>query len=232
VEEEILRAISGAPTTEPIELTLSRGLGNAFQHCDREFLCMHMPSGATCASVMTWFQPGHDDQPGQRKIFTAHLGDTRAVLCRQGIAIRLTSMTDHKANHPECAEEVRAAGGFISDDRVQGSLSVARAFGDSFAKAPVQVDNIVSAVPYISVLDLYEGVDPFVVIACDGIWDVLDDQEVIQLVMGGCHRLTTLLPEIAGSRPSQINMVLSKMVVQEALDRGSTDNCSCMIVML
>jgi serine/threonine protein phosphatase PrpC len=48
---------------------------------------------------------------GARKLFCAHLGDARAVLWRCGAAVRLTSMSDHKADDSLEAAEVRRRGG-------------------------------------------------------------------------------------------------------------------------
>lgn len=57
--------------------------------------------------------------------------------------------------------------------RVNGILAVARAMGD-FALEPY-----ITSVPDIFHLNITE--DEFVVIACDGIWDVLQDEEVVQI---------------------------------------------------
>ena len=51
------------------------------------------------------------DEPRGRVIYTAHLGDSRAVLARSGSATRMTSMTDHKATDPLEAKRVIEAGG-------------------------------------------------------------------------------------------------------------------------
>jgi len=68
------------------------------------------------------------------------------------------------------------------NERVNGSLSVTRAFGDHFLKAPVTRENIVSNVPHLSTISLQPQADPFVILGCDGIFDVVSDQEAVNLV--------------------------------------------------
>ena len=105
--------------------------------------------------------------------YSAHLGDTRAVLCRQGIALRQTSLSDHRASDVAEQAEVRRRGGEVVNDRVNGSLSVTRAFGDHFLKAPIQTDNVVSCAPDVTALDIIDPADAFIILACDGIFDVM-----------------------------------------------------------
>lgn len=56
---------------------------------------------------------------------------------------------------------------------MNGILAVARAMGD-FALEPY-----ITSVPDIFHTNI--GEDEYIVIACDGIWDVLKDEEVIQI---------------------------------------------------
>ena len=58
----------------------------------------------------------------------ANLGDTRAVVCEAGSALRLTQ--EHRPTNPDEVERVRNAGGSISKGRLAGSLAVTRALGD------------------------------------------------------------------------------------------------------
>merc|ERR1712087_301669 len=104
----------------------------------------------------------------------ANAGDTRAVLCRKGKAIRLTK--DHKADDAEEAAMIRKRGGTVGRlKRVNGLLAVTRAFGDHLLKPPITVH------PTTLKMDIVDN-DYFIIIACDGVWDVLSDDEVIQYV--------------------------------------------------
>ena len=57
----------------------------------------------------------------ERRLHLANAGDSRAVLCRAGEAIELT--TDHSTKlHSECMRIVKA-GGYVTNDRVNGTLT-------------------------------------------------------------------------------------------------------------
>lgn len=121
-----------------------------------------------------------------RKLFVANAGDSRAVLCRRGEAVALS--VDHKPSTAEERARIQAAGGFVSDvggiTRVNGNLNLSRAIGDLRYKANASLlakDQIISAEPDVRVVELCED-DAFAVLACDGIWDVMDNQTVVGFV--------------------------------------------------
>lgn len=147
-------------------------------------------SGCTACSCL--LRP----EEAQRRLYTAHVGDARAVLCRNGRATRLTALSDHKATDLLEAKRVVEAGGTIFNERVNGMLAISRAFGDFQLKAPTWQCDIVSNVPEVSSTLLREdGQDVFVIVACDGLWDVISDQEAVNLVMDGMHQLEQLAGE-------------------------------------
>ena len=59
--------------------------------------------------------------------------------------------------------------------RVLGILAVSRSFGDHLYKRYVPAD------PYVNSVELTEDSE-FVVIACDGVFDVLEDEEACTIV--------------------------------------------------
>ncbi len=66
--------------------------------------------------------------------------------------------------------------------RVSGILAVSRGFGDIDFKAPHnQGVDFVSAVPYVNTIELTDN-DEFLVVACDGLWDVLTYEEAVEFV--------------------------------------------------
>mmetsp|Transcript_5347 Transcript_5347/g.11255 ORF Transcript_5347/g.11255 Transcript_5347/m.11255 type:complete len:489 (+) Transcript_5347:313-1779(+) len=145
-----------------------------------------------------------------RRLYTANAGDARAVLCRNGAALRLSF--DHKAFSPEEQQRIGEAGGFVAANRVNGVLSVSRALGDHAMK------NVVIPDPYVSEHELVER-DEFLLLACDGLWDVMNDEEAVQFVIEKYSK---------GMDMQQI----SRKLVKAALDRGSMDNISVMVVKL
>jgi protein phosphatase PTC1 len=100
-------------------------------------------------------------------LYVANLGDTRAVLSKNGIAERLSY--DHRATDPAEVERVKSGGGIVVDGRVGGSLAITRAFGDHSLKK----DGVI-AKPFIKKLVLKNS-DKFLIIASDGVWDSMED---------------------------------------------------------
>lgn len=145
-----------------------------------------------------------------RYVYAANCGDARAVLCHNGVATRLTR--DHKADDPDEVNRIEAAGGFILRKRVLGVLAVARAFGDFTMK------EYVTAEPFTTTTKI-DGASEFLIIACDGVWDVLEDQAAVDVVR-----------QCAASE--QKKKLAGKALVQASLAAGSTDNVTAMVVWL
>ncbi|OIW03403.1 hypothetical protein TanjilG_12000 [Lupinus angustifolius] len=121
----------------------------------------------------------------------ANLGDSRAVLGRihdeELIAIQLT--TDLKPGLPCEAERIRSCNGcvyaleeepniqrvWLPNEKAPG-LAMSRAFGDFLLK-----DHGVIAIPDISYHTL-TPTDQFILLATDGVWDVLSNNEVASIV--------------------------------------------------
>ncbi|KAI2471492.1 PP2C-domain-containing protein [Annulohypoxylon bovei var. microspora] len=141
----------------------------------------------------------------QRVLYTANVGDARIILCRAGKALRLSY--DHKGSDENEGKRIANAGGLILNNRVNGVLAVTRALGDTYMK------DLVTGHPYTTETVIQPEVDEFIIIACDGLWDVCNDQDAVDLV-----------------RDEQDPATASKKLVDHALARFSTDNLSCMIV--
>lgn len=172
-----------------------------------------------------------DEEVGKVQAFVAHVGDCRAVLCNDGVAVPLT--VDHKPSLKSEKARIEAAGGWVQSGRVNGSLGVSRSFGDiqfkSFDETPGQVhgvDNFAASIwnhnqqvisrPEVKHF-VVEKPFEFVILACDGLWDVFDDQEAVNFVR---KRLS-------------VNRSVEKTaqeLVQKAIKRGTQDNTSVVIV--
>lgn len=130
-------------------------------------------------------EPGHGqnkpprDPSGtiRRVLYTANAGDARAVLARHGTGVRLTY--DHKGNDKQEVRRIQEAGGFVLNNRVNGTslppcasviladyllgvLAVTRSLGDSAMK------EFVVGSPYTSEMELCDG-DKWLIVACDGV---------------------------------------------------------------
>ncbi|KAL0581878.1 hypothetical protein V5O48_000107 [Marasmius crinis-equi] len=115
----------------------------------------------------------------RRVLYCANAGDARAVLCRNGTATRLTQ--DHKATDETEKARIRGAGGIVLRGRVMGALAVSRSLGDHIRYEKIKMKDYVIGEPYVSRTVLNEE-DEFCIIACDGLWDVITDQQAIELI--------------------------------------------------
>ncbi|XVE71273.1 hypothetical protein DITRI_Ditri10aG0137800 [Diplodiscus trichospermus] len=116
------------------------------------------------------------------QLFVANAGDSRCVISRKGQAYNLSR--DHKPDLEAEKERILKAGGFIHAGRVNGSLNLARAIGDMEFKQnkflPVE-KQIVTANPDINTVELCDD-DDFIVLACDGVWDCMSSQMLVDFI--------------------------------------------------
>ncbi len=122
----------------------------------------------------------------RKHLYIANAGDSRAILCRRGTAVALSE--DHKPAQERERTRIVAAGGFLSEIggvcRVNGNLNLSRAIGDLKYKQNDTLpaaDQIITAEPDICHIELTDE-DQFFVLACDGVWDVMENQEVCDFV--------------------------------------------------
>lgn len=179
--KEGLRQLRSAELTDAgseAAASLSKGIIKGFLDLDEEL--RELPelkngedkSGTTVTSAI--LTPDH--------VIFANCGDSRAVLSRAGQCVFHTQ--DHKPVNPEERDRITAAGGSVMIQRVNGSLAVSRALGD-FEYKKVEgkgpCEQLVSPEPEIFV-QRRTPEDEFLVLACDGIWDVMSNDEVCDFV--------------------------------------------------
>ncbi|SCU90771.1 LADA_0F06348g1_1 [Lachancea dasiensis] len=188
-------------------------LNDGFIHADEHINSkVDGNSGCTAAvGILRWELPSNmpSDQveldQHKRMLYTANVGDTRIVLCRNGHSVRLTY--DHKASDTGEMQRVEEAGGLIMRSRVNGMLAVTRSLGDKF------FDSLVVGNPFTTSVEI-TTTDQFLIIACDGLWDVLEDQEACDAI-----------------KKSNDASEAAKTLVRMALERGTTDNVTVMVVL-
>lgn len=149
-----------------------------------------------------------------RFLMVANAGDCRAVLCRKGEAIDLSQ--DHRPIYPSERRRVEELGGYVDDGYLNGVLSVSRALGDWDMKLPRGSSSPLIAEPEFQQMVLTEG-DEFLIIGCDGIWDVMSSQHAVSLVLRGLRR---------HDDPEQC----ARDLVMEALRLNTFDNLTVIIV--
>ncbi|KAG1653465.1 Protein phosphatase 1B [Nymphon striatum] len=174
-------------------------------------------------------------------LFIANCGDSRAVLSRNNQAYFSTQ--DHKPIMPAEKERIQNAGGSVMIERVNGSLAVSRALGDYEYKqveGKGQCEQLVSPEPEIIVQERDHEKDEFIVFACDGIWDVMSNEELCDFIRSRL-RITNNLESICNQvidtclykqiLNEEINPTLDiEETVTEMLTAGSKDNMSIVLV--
>ena len=118
-----------------------------------------------------------------KKIFFANAGDSRSVLCKNGIAFPMS--IDHKPDLDIEKNRIYKADGWVSEGRVKGNLNLSRSLGDleykQNKKLPAE-DQMITAYPDVVVESLTSDIN-FIVLACDGIWDCMTNQEVCDFII-------------------------------------------------
>ncbi|KAL9551124.1 hypothetical protein MBANPS3_004412 [Mucor bainieri] len=155
-----------------------------------------------CTAIVAFVKVIED----KRILYTGNVGDARAVLCRQNKAVRLSY--DHKGSDSQEAKRIMDLGGFMMNNRVNGVLAVTRSLGDSVMKEFV-VGN-----PFTTETELGPN-DDFLILACDGLWDVCEDQDAVDLI-----------------KDIKDPQVASQKLLDHALANFSTDNLSIMVIRL
>ena len=168
-------------------------------------------SGSTAVTVL--ITPTH--------ILCANCGDSRAFLRRSGKTLPLSF--DHKPSSIIEKARVTKAGGTVKSKRVDGDLAVSRAFGDFIYKGDCERpynEQKITVEPDILLYPRDIQNDEFIVLACDGIWDVATSNQCSEFVQ-------SLLAD------GETNFAA---ICEEAIDicfeRGSRDNMTMMLVAL
>ena len=187
---------------------------------DQEPVDIYMRTGCT-ACVM-----GIDES--NKKIYFANAGDSRVILCRKGKAEE--GSHDHKPEIESEKKRIYNADGWVSKGRVKEILNLTRGFGDLEYKQNKKLkpeEQMITANPDIKIVDYDENID-FIIIACDGIWDCLSNQEACDFVS---KRLKTN-PEIKLSEiiEEMFDCIITKDTYNNETGIGC-DNMTCIIVL-
>ncbi|KAG6623560.1 protein phosphatase 2C 11 [Phytophthora cinnamomi] len=223
---------------EELQSMITKRLTDAFERTDEEFLneSERPQAGSTATTV---FVAG-------KYMFVSNVGDSRTVLSRGGKAERLSN--DHKPSRPDEAQRIRDTGGFVIHGRIMGELAVSRAFGDVPFKTfdlpeppsedadsdkprsdydsqelPVNPNDILKGplvipTPEITITELTDDCE-FVMLASDGLYDVLKDQEAVDFMRQKIVQL------------NDVQRAVEAIVEYAIFHQRSTDNVTCVVVM-
>lgn len=162
------------------------------------------------------------------RLILAHVGDSRAVLCRAGQAVTISE--DHKPDRLDEKKRVERAGGLVlnvrgawriaapanpnssskASRREYQGLAMTRSLGDLYFKQPTLLS---TPEPEVKILPLTEK-DLFLVLATDGIFSHLSNQEVVDLASK------------YWSDPEEA----AKNIVRTAFQKGSDDNLTAVVI--
>ena len=163
----------------------------------RELNCPEEGSTATIVYI--------EKQNNKKYLYCVNVGDSRCIIINKKGIMRLSK--DDRVDDPIEKERIIKEGGFIYNGRVGGILMLSRCFGDWGIKKYG-----VSCEPHISKIEINED-DLSVVIASDGVWDTMKDEDFKVLMDSNLSSLD-----------------ICKDVIRESLNRGSSDNISCFII--
>lgn len=147
------------------------------------------------------------------KVLVANVGDCRALIISGGRPIQMS--IDQKPTNPEEQKRITALGGTVvycmGVARVNRVLAVSRAFGNRTLRSVIRPD------AEMMQRELTKD-DDYLVMASDGLWDVLKNKDVCDV----CYSPFT-----------QCNpQTIAEELVHAALQRGSMDNVTCIVVRL
>ncbi|EER17148.1 protein phosphatase 2C ABI1, putative [Perkinsus marinus ATCC 50983] len=227
----ITQCLRAKPTEQAFVARLKQSVREAFILTDDDFLQLasnhQMPDGTTAIIGLFWADSYH-----RVKLLTAHVGDSRGVLGKQDGSMSMRLTEDHKPNREDEAQWISEHGGNLAEvngiwrvftptavkvgDKVlQWGLAVSRSLGDLPLKRPQAV---IQAQAEVSVFDINPNEDRAVVLATDGIYDVLTDQEVISLISP------------LSSKPSLRPEVGARRILRRSYERLSDDNLTAVVI--
>ena len=141
-------------------------------------------------------------------LYTISIGDSKCYYIDKYNAVQITE--DHNCKNEKEKEELKKKGVIIFQNRIFGSLSLTRAFGDfEFKKEGI------TANPYIKKIFLDKSDIKYIVIASDGIWDVVDEEKLFEMYK-----------ELEKGTSEEF----CNKLVDFAISNGSADNISCIVL--
>ena len=177
-----------------------------------------------------------------KKCIIANVGDSRCILFKNKRLFFATK--DHKPNSHSEKRRIESAGGSVFQStaivplyqngkmiempwRVNpGRLSVSRTFGDIEIKLEKfgGKKNVVVSTPDIVEFELNDQYN-FLVIACDGVFDVLSNMEILE-----CIKIVLKINKNKKRKINEICGDCASMIMKSSLVKGSFDNVSCIVV--
>jgi len=179
---------------------------NSFEKIDQEINSQNFKNETGSTGTVLLLYKDIDSKTG-KSLLCANVGDSKAYLIKKNEIKIITK--DHKCSDAEEVKRIRDTGGIVFRERVFGTLMLTRSFGDKEMKKYG-----VLSTPDIFCQNIEED-DLFVIIASDGVWDVVEEDEVFKFAQD----------KISSNE-------LSKKIIDLAKERDTHDNISCIVVKL
>eukprot|EP00003_Mantamonas_plastica_P011324 TRINITY_DN2098_c0_g2_i1.p2 TRINITY_DN2098_c0_g2~~TRINITY_DN2098_c0_g2_i1.p2 ORF type:complete len:198 (-),score=36.02 TRINITY_DN2098_c0_g2_i1:29-622(-) len=155
--------------------------------------------GTTCTILLL-----ANSNKGKLCLYIGNVGDSKAIVSQSGVTTAVTE--SHNTKNKDEVERVSACGAFVARGRVNGVFSITRALGNHCMKA------IIPSEPKIKAMEL-DASHSFACVASDGLWDVINPQQV----------------SVAVSQGGTIQQTCEGLVAS-ALEGGSHDNISTILI--
>ena len=220
--EELMEALKNEHQIGGKELmkTIKKGIHAGFLDTDEKVRTVPGSKDTGSTAVCALITETH--------LILSNCGDSRAMICSRltdndgGMICKpVLTTVDHKPDTPSELERIRKANGYMFNNRVRGVLGVSRSLGDFKYKKENKLsptEQMVSPEPDFYMKLREHNIDEFIILACDGVWDVLSLEEV-------CDYVYTQI-----RKPSKDLKSIAEEIVDLCLTKGSMDNITLVII--
>ena len=181
---------------------IEKSLNISFQKIDEEISKKNFPneSGTTVTILLIY-----ENNKNEKFYACANVGDSKCYLIKKNSILKISK--DHKCDDKEEVERIKKNGGLVFNKRVFGSLMLTRSIGDREMK-----NYGVSSIPFININKINND-DLFFIIASDGVWDVINEDDLIHFF-----------------NEKKTCKEISDDIIKMSIENGSIDNVSCIVV--
>lgn len=203
--------------------TEEKQLSECVQKLDADFLSdeSRREDGSTCTFCVVY-----PSKTGKKcwEVLAVNVGDSRSIIMRKDGRTVVGLTEDHKPETEAEDARIRAAGGTVQMNRVDGQLAMSRAIGDWQYKANPNLTSHmqkVTAVPDITKHEIFPG--DHLLICCDGIVEQMSSEEAAEWTF------EEIAKQLAANKFEDLAMAMWGLN-KYSLKRGSKDNHSCMLI--
>lgn len=185
-----------------------------------------------------------------QKMYFGNIGDSRAIISEKKGKIAKNITTDHKPDSPEEKKRIITNGGQVkkksegstlsTDSKLYtlpsrvypGGLSVSRAFGDFHAKDELMggKKGVLIAEPEIFIYELQPGVVDFLFMGCDGVFDVFETEEIVEMIWKCSKEMRSNNKNRNGIESLERYGGIVNFLLKETMLKGGYDNLTCILI--